>query len=95
MGKWLCRELQRLIPRRAAEQGNLLLAEGSADHHRGLEEAPQHKTVPQRPGMPTTGTGIRRPDGPEASHALKFKSDQPNQATQGAEAQLPSAPLTD
>ena len=40
-----------------------------------MEEALQHETTTQRIGLPPTGPGNHRPDGPEAADALTFKSD--------------------
>lgn len=40
-----------------------------------MEEALQHETTTQRIGLPPTGPGNHRPDGPKARHALTFNLD--------------------
>ena len=40
-----------------------------------MEETLQHETTTQRFGLPTTGPGNHRPDGPKACHALTIKLD--------------------
>ncbi|MEP3636594.1 MAG: hypothetical protein ABJN14_04955, partial [Paracoccaceae bacterium] len=47
-----------------------------------MEETLQHQTTTQRSGLPPTGTGNHRPDGPKADHALTIKLDQSGGADQ-------------
>ena len=45
-GKRLLRKLQRANARRVAERRNLLLAAGSPNYYRKMEEPLQHQTTP-------------------------------------------------
>jgi len=62
------------------ERRNLLLIEGGTDHHRTMEKTLQHQETTQCTGLPPTGPGGRRADGPKTGHALTFILDHLNRA---------------
>ena len=54
----------------------------------GQRETLQHETTPQCIGLPPTGSGNHRPDGPKANHALTFNMDHSSGAAQNDSAKV-------
>lgn len=80
----LLQELQRAVPRRTAQRRDLLQPQRGANPDRTVEEALQHETTTQCTGLSPTDPGNRRPDGPNAGHALTIKPGHSGRADQTA-----------
>ncbi len=91
LGEWILRELECQAPLRAAQRRNLLQPARGEDPDRTMEEALQHNTTPQSPGLPPASPGNHRSDGPEPSHALALEPDHSGGADHGSGTALPVA----
>jgi putative transposase len=70
-----CESFNARFRRRTVQRRSLLQPPGSADPGREMEETLQHETTARCSGLPPTGPGNHRPDGPKAAHALTLKPD--------------------